>query len=86
MAGLGLNWQIGIHVAADATFEDRYQEVLATHPVPATMETDVAAVHDTAVTLITSHGIVPPMDVQLTCNWDEVNQQGYAHAQVKQSA
>jgi hypothetical protein len=73
MAGLGIQWQLTFHVGETSTFEERYQTVLAAHPVPANSVNDVAMAHDTAVSLIASKGIIVPMDVFLTGWWDSDN-------------
>lgn len=71
MPGAGLQWGFGFHVSETSTFEERYQTLLAAHPVPANSVDDVALAHDLAVELIASKGIVVPMDVAIYGWWDQ---------------
>jgi len=86
MPGLGTNWQLTFHVGGSSTFQARYDEVLAAHPVPGTVTADTAAAHDMAVSLISTHSIVPPMDVMLSGGWDSDNLQSIIQVQVSQSS
>jgi hypothetical protein len=78
-------WQFGFHVSDTATFQARYDEVLAAHPVPAAMVADVAAAHDLAVAMIANHSVVPPMDVMFNGWWDADNIQSGVKVEVKQA-
>lgn len=82
---MAVPWQFGFHVSDSATFEARYVEVLASHPVPTNVAADVAAAHDTAVAMIANHGVVPPMDVLFNGWWDADNIQSGVKVEVKQA-
>ena len=73
MPGLGLQWGFSFYVNESSTFEDRYQEVLAAHPVPPNSVTDVASAHDAAVVMIASKGIIVPMTVAINGWFDSDN-------------
>lgn len=59
MAGL-IPWGFTFHVSTSSDFETRYAELLAAHPVPSTCAADLNAGHETALALISSHGVVTP--------------------------